>query len=83
MKWKKPEWEHIVANTCRMKVPGGWLISDSEGDSMALVFLPDPNHEWEWEVNKDERIHCPICKNFMTREGQTTFCESCGYIESK
>ena len=29
----------------RTAVPGGWLISQSE--TGGLVFIPDPNHEWD------------------------------------
>ena len=29
----------------RTAVPGGWLISQSE--TGGLVFLPDPEHEWD------------------------------------
>lgn len=29
----------------RTPVPGGWLISQSE--TGGLVYIPDPNHEWD------------------------------------
>jgi len=33
----------------RAKVPGGWLVISqfSVGGAHGLVFLPDPNHEWD------------------------------------
>ena len=29
----------------RTPVPGGWLVSQSE--TGGLVYIPDPNHEWD------------------------------------
>ena len=33
----------------RAKVPGGWLVISQFyiGGAHGLVFLPDPNHEWD------------------------------------
>jgi len=35
--------------TERAKVPGGWLIISQfyVGGAHGLVFLPDPNHDWD------------------------------------
>jgi hypothetical protein len=35
--------------TERAKVPGGWLVISQfyVGGAHGLVFLPDPNHEWD------------------------------------
>ena len=35
--------------TERAKVPGGWLVISQFkiGPAHGLVFLPDPNHEWD------------------------------------
>ena len=35
--------------TERAKVPGGWLVISQFliGTAHGLVFLPDPNHEWD------------------------------------
>lgn len=35
--------------TERAKVPGGWLVISQFkiGSAHGLVFLPDPNHEWD------------------------------------
>jgi len=35
--------------TERSKVPGGWLIISQfyVGGAHGLVFLPDPNHDWD------------------------------------
>jgi len=42
--------------TERVKVIGGWIVKhrelwDGEGESIAMVFISDPKHEWE--VEKD------------------------------
>jgi hypothetical protein len=32
----------------RAKIPGGWLVyGTTSGDTASLVFVPDPNHEWD------------------------------------
>jgi hypothetical protein len=32
----------------RAKIPGGWLLyGTTSGDAASLVFVPDPNHEWD------------------------------------
>lgn len=49
MKWSKPKWERITSGTHRMKVFGGWIVSDADSNSMCLIFVPDPNHEWQWK----------------------------------
>lgn len=37
----------------RLKVPGGWVLSEhavfENSSSNSLVFVPDPNHEWQLE----------------------------------
>lgn len=52
----KPEpipfkWESIGEGTTRSKVFGGWIVQDSmcdqEGNTISMVFIADPNHEWE------------------------------------
>lgn len=56
----KFEWETIYASkgnhhvTTRAKVFGGWLVKHRSippnSDLIAsMVFVPDPNHEWEIE----------------------------------
>ena len=54
------DWERITDKTMshfetyRTKVPGGWLVRTSEfmryelscAQSEALVFVPDPEHQW-------------------------------------
>ena len=44
------KWEQISPDTQRVEVIGGWLVSrytqNVNGVSEALVFVPDPNHEW-------------------------------------
>jgi hypothetical protein len=43
------KWESVMerpgggSNLVRAKVPGGWLVSSSQG----LTFIPDPKHEWK------------------------------------
>lgn len=55
----KIKWECIYeseshhAYSHRSKIPGGWLVRhreifhDDSGESLAMVFVPDKNHEWE------------------------------------
>jgi len=52
----KFEWEIICEGsqfeTCRAKVIGGWVIScygflNNELQTDAMVFIPDPSHEWK------------------------------------
>jgi len=54
----KFEWERIHFSdawefrTSRAKVFGGWLIrcqswNDEWGQSESMVFIPDPQHQWE------------------------------------
>lgn len=48
----KLEWQKLkskqknVPDLYRSPVFGGWLIS-SNGERSALVFIPDPDHEWD------------------------------------
>ena len=54
-----PEWEIVAVSffheTKRMKVPGGWLVRETGsgllvsllGPFPALIFIPDPDHEWK------------------------------------
>ena len=44
------KWEHIGRNIIRLKVPGGWLISNQYDLSTSTCFLPDADHKWilEW-----------------------------------
>lgn len=51
------KWEQIVqsadnlSSTYRAKVLGGWIINNytytHEGVCEAMVFISDPNHDWE------------------------------------
>lgn len=54
----KFEWEEIFSSpdgrnfTYRAKVFGGWIISSytyATTPAESMVFIPDPNHEWEIE----------------------------------
>ena len=41
------EWEKLSEGTYRAKVLGGWVLRDFDGESgNAMIFVPDPNHEW-------------------------------------
>lgn len=32
----------------RAKIPGGWLVyATTPGDAASLVFVPDPEHQWD------------------------------------
>lgn len=53
-------WEIIIKDyTYRMKVHGGWLVSDlmrngdGKPDINTLCFVPDQKHEWELEEVED------------------------------
>jgi hypothetical protein len=48
------EWQSINSNTQRMRVPNGWLVQSftnlsysMNGISLAMIFISDPNGEWE------------------------------------
>ena len=58
-------WHYQDAYTAVAKVHGGWIVKNLEDDYQlnnqgqgvctngfrhALVFVPDPNHEWEMET---------------------------------
>jgi hypothetical protein len=37
-----------IIRVIRAKVPGGWLVKTSVGESLpGTIYLPDPNHEWK------------------------------------
>lgn len=44
------KWEKLDNFTARAKVIGGWVVSTTscfkENISEAMVFVPDPKHEW-------------------------------------
>jgi hypothetical protein len=47
------QWEQVAfGKVSRSKIPGGWLLARGTGESSALLFVDDPNHQWEdnWEV---------------------------------
>lgn len=48
------KWEKLGADTLRAKVFGGWVLLNADYSSetadvcsSVIVFIPDPNHEWE------------------------------------
>ena len=47
-------WEKITefGHTYRLKVFGGWMVTDVSGmsDTGTSIFVPDPNHEWEHQI---------------------------------
>lgn len=54
----REEGKFFVGTTARIKVYGGWALishtgvcSDEEwkASSESMIFIPDPNHEWEIE----------------------------------
>lgn len=51
----KTAWETILSSienkteTSRLRVPGGWLVKQKEGARIALAFVPDLSHIWQWE----------------------------------
>lgn len=50
-------WECIDSFHVRTKVFGGWLVKayivshDGSDYSLAMTFVPDPNHEWDLGKN--------------------------------
>jgi hypothetical protein len=45
---KKQGYAPTPASLSRAKIPGGWLLyATTAVDSPSLVFVPDPNHEWD------------------------------------
>lgn len=56
----KFEWELLEENvrnpnggrtphTYRSKIIGGWLVKHTTDQGISLVFVPDPEHEWNIE----------------------------------
>ncbi len=42
------DWECLLGTTYRAKVIGGWIVRNEEFErSESMVFVPDPNHQWE------------------------------------
>jgi hypothetical protein len=58
--WRQIDWiERCQIRTWRAKVIGGWVLrceswSIEPGLSESMVFIPDPNHEWE--IDKEEVV---------------------------
>jgi hypothetical protein len=65
--------ERTESRSSRLKVPGGWLVRHIEtakqatggigggvgiGIGVGMTFLPDPNHEWEFEVEEEFLYAC-------------------------
>ena len=53
-----PKWEKLTSSTYRMWVPTGWIVQTYRishgvqtgaylGESLAMVFVPDPEHSWK------------------------------------
>jgi len=53
--WTEERWDSWV-NLKRKKVPGGWILHSSTSHdirhgraiSESMVFVPDPEHTWDW-----------------------------------
>lgn len=47
--------EEIAVTTARAKVIGGWIVHhtvcDENGNSLSMVFVPDPKHDWKCDTN--------------------------------
>lgn len=41
------------AMTCRMQVPGGWIVKHSSADGCSLCFSPDPKHTWKTKIERE------------------------------
>lgn len=44
MQWQDLKSNHGIMR--RAKVPGGWFVI-YQGESIAMVFYPDPEHKWD------------------------------------
>ena len=44
---EKLEWEDIAANTCRLKVIGGWIVEFGSSNGQSCAFVPDKGHKWK------------------------------------
>jgi hypothetical protein len=45
---RKQGYAPTPSSLSRAKVSGGWLLyATTAGDAASLVFVPDPNHEWD------------------------------------
>ena len=55
------KYESITDNSTRLKVPGGWIYitfwqnQSHSSLSLSTCFIPDPNHEWELEPEKENK----------------------------
>jgi len=85
----KFKWERIsgslngASGTHRAKVIGGWIVEsmysyeeEEGGNALSSIFVPDPNHEWDIEID----LTCPDCgsKKVLDR-GKKIQCEQCGF----
>ena len=55
LEWQKLKSKHKnVPDLYRSAVHGGWLIG-SDKEAFSLVFLPDPDHQWDGaSIEQDE-----------------------------
>jgi hypothetical protein len=45
---KKLGYAPTPSSLSRAKIPGGWLVyATTSGDAASLVFVPDPEHQWD------------------------------------
>jgi hypothetical protein len=49
-------WESIYESgtvmTCRMQVPGGWLLKHTNETGSPMVFVPDAKHVWKTKLHR-------------------------------
>jgi len=51
--WK---WEDVDGSTQRARVIGGWLIRSFFGDTQAMVWVKDNDHEWKIVEPKVDQV---------------------------
>ena len=45
---QKQAYAPTPSSLSRAKIPGGWLLyATTAGDAASLVFVPDPEHQWD------------------------------------
>lgn len=49
-------WEVVYQSgtvmTCRMQVPGGWLVKHTSSDVATMTYVPDGKHQWKTKVER-------------------------------
>lgn len=46
----------------RLKVPGGWLVTRDRSNQVSIIYIPDPQHDWEFNSDSRECIEEGYCR---------------------